>query len=241
MTDSVLLGVCRASETQLTGILESAKLEITAQIVESGPKGERGDDGDSGSIVDLGIFNGEEELITYVVTNQSPSGHYTFTMGGDDSPNLMMLRKWGTYYDGTIYNFMAQVFYFKVSFYGEILELKTIGLRDLGGDTGTGESLWVSLGRFNHIQEVVVYIVMNQLSTGSYVFEVPFGNDPSAGFATCIVLMSLREDTNKLEGTLYSADGLVYKFILNLSTGQLDYVGELWLDTLMTDVTDQFS
>ena len=112
------------------------------------------------------------------------------------------------------------------------------------GDKGDpGESPWVSLGRFYSVSEVIVHIVMNQITSGNYVFEIPFGDDPSQGFATCIILISLHEyyTPPRLIGTLYSADGLVYNFSLNPYTGQLYHVKILRLHELMTDITDQFS
>ena len=111
------------------------------------------------------------------------------------------------------------------------------------GSGDPGESSWVNLGRFNNKLQVIGYIVMNQLTSGNYVFEIPFGENPSYGFAKCIALVSLNESytPHRLQGTLYSADGLIYNFALNPYTGQLNYVGMLNLDALMTDITDQFS
>ncbi len=99
---------------------------------EQGPKGDKGDKGDDGVIVDLGTFIDESQVIAHVVMNQLPTGHYTFIMRG--YPYFMLVRKWGTYYDGTFHSSDAQFAYFDVSIYGEIRELKAIDLRDLMTD-----------------------------------------------------------------------------------------------------------
>ena len=80
-------------------------------------------------IENLGTFNDETELITHAVTNQLPTGHYTFIMDG--FAYFMLLRLDSGWYFGTFFSDTAEVFYFVVTIHGEILALKTIDLRDL--------------------------------------------------------------------------------------------------------------
>ena len=83
---------------------------------------------DAGSIVDLGSFDTQVELITHVVMNQLPTGHYTFIV--EDTPCLMLLERTQSSYVGSFRDSIASFYYFRISFYGELLELKTIKLRD---------------------------------------------------------------------------------------------------------------
>lgn len=99
---------------------------------DTGEQGEQGIQGDDGAIVDLGTFSNETQLITHVIMNQLPTGHYTFFIEG--YPTFMLLRKWTNYYTGTFNNSHSQFFYFHVSIYGEMEEAKTIDLRDLMTD-----------------------------------------------------------------------------------------------------------
>lgn len=85
-----------------------------------------------GPIVDLGTFNSESELITHVVMNQLPTGHYTFIL--NSYPHFMLVDKVGSSYRGTFQDNTAYFYYFNVSIYGEIYELKCISLYDLMTD-----------------------------------------------------------------------------------------------------------
>jgi len=85
--------------------------------------------GSGGVIVDLGTFNNPTELITHAIMNQLPSGHYTFIMGVASA--FMLLERGQDRYFGTYHDTVAQFFYFEVSFYGEIIAVKTIDLRTL--------------------------------------------------------------------------------------------------------------
>lgn len=85
-----------------------------------------------GSIVYLGAFGDETAVITHVVMNQLPSGHYTFFMNA--SPFFMLLNREPGQYYGTFQTQYAEFFYFRVSFYGEMYELKRIDLRTLMTD-----------------------------------------------------------------------------------------------------------
>lgn len=105
------------------------RVEGDATYYYTNLKGEKGDKGDDGSIVDLGTFNDEKELITHVVMNQLPTGYYTFIM--NNVPSFMLLEQESTFYRGTFHNSWARFYYFKVSIYGEVQELKGIDLRDL--------------------------------------------------------------------------------------------------------------
>lgn len=96
-------------------------------------KGEKGDPGTGdGPIVDLGTFDSPEQLIGYAVMNQLPTGCYTFFMY--DYSFFMLLEQESTFYRGTFHASDAIFHYFKVSIYGEIIELKQIDLRDLMTD-----------------------------------------------------------------------------------------------------------
>jgi hypothetical protein len=100
-----------------------------------GDKGDKGDPGD-GSIVDLGTFDSLEQLITHVVMNQLPTGHYTFVINENEAPVFMLLERGQDGYYGTFHDSIADFYYFEVSFYGEIIELKSIDLRDLAAASG---------------------------------------------------------------------------------------------------------
>ena len=85
-----------------------------------------------GSIVDLGAFIGLEYVIAHVIMNQLPTGHYTFIT--NDAPVFMLLERGQDRYYGTFYDSVAAIYYGEVSFYGEIIEVKHIDLRDLMTD-----------------------------------------------------------------------------------------------------------
>ena len=87
--------------------------------------------GSGGAIVDLGAFNNEYQLIGHVIMNQLPTGHYTFIM---DAPCFMLLERGHNRYYGTFHDTVASFYYFEVSFYGDVQELKKIDLRTLMTD-----------------------------------------------------------------------------------------------------------
>jgi hypothetical protein len=73
----------------------------------------------SGSIVDLGTFNDETELITHAVMNQLPTGHYSFIM--NDYPYLMPLKDNDTFYTGVFFNSEGDYVSFSVLKNGEVV------------------------------------------------------------------------------------------------------------------------
>ena len=82
-----------------------------------------------GAVVDLGTFSNETELITHVIMNQLPTGHYTFIMRG--APAFVLLFKGSNFYKGTFHDSVAIFYYFEVSIYGEIQALIPMDLRIL--------------------------------------------------------------------------------------------------------------
>ena len=81
-----------------------------------------------GSIVDLGTFNNEEALITHVVMNQLPTGHYTFTMYG--FPYFMLLGDMGSDYKGVLQDSEGTHRFFQVKKTGQIIHLFELNVRD---------------------------------------------------------------------------------------------------------------
>ena len=138
---------CIITEGGIIEAMMGEDLTIYVDIIESGPQGPKGEKGDpgekgekgdpgvgGGSIVDLGTFYDVGALIDYILYNQLPTGHYTFVVNENEAPVFMLLERGQDGYYGTFHDSVADFYYFEVSFYGEIIELKSIYLKDLMTD-----------------------------------------------------------------------------------------------------------
>lgn len=84
----------------------------------------------SKGVVNIGTFNSQQELIGYVIMNQLPTGQYTFSMSGYSY--FMLLRDWGSYYNGVFQDSEGIFAYFDVTKTGTINELMQSDIKDLG-------------------------------------------------------------------------------------------------------------